>query len=391
MLKPKRAEPFYGRHPWVFAGAVAEILGSPRDGAEVELRSSAGHFIARGLYNSQSKICVRLYSWDADVPLDEACFRQRLEQAIRLRHDVLKLNTGPNAAYRVVFSEADGLSGLIVDRFADYLTVQFTAMGLAQRQTLIGDLLRELLPVKGIYIRTEKGIGSLEGLQIQDGMLWGEPPPEELIIEEAGLKFAVNLSEGQKTGYYLDQRDNRLAVAKFAAGKTMLDAFCYSGGFGIHAANAGAIDVLALDASAGALKLAQRNAELNHFKQLRFQQCDVFGQLTELVQAGNRFDVIVLDPPKFARNRAAIPQALQGYRKLHQQAMKLLDTDGILVSCCCTGLITLEMLEELIAQVGIESRRPMQILERRGPSPDHPVSVACREGAYLKCIISRVV
>jgi 23S rRNA (cytosine1962-C5)-methyltransferase len=391
ILKPKRAEPFYGRHPWVFAGAVDQVQGEPRDGAEVELLSSAGNFIARGFYNSQSKIVVRLYSWAEGVDLDEAFFRQRLQQAIRLRRDLLKLDTGPASAYRVAFSEADGLSGLVIDKFANYLTVQFTSVGLAQRRNMLAELLRELLQPKGIYIRTEKGIGNLEGLQLHDGILWGEAPPEEVVIEENQLKFAVNLSEGQKTGYYLDQRDNRLTVAKFAEGKTVLDAFSYSGGFGIYAAQAGAKDVLCLDASAGALKLAERNAELNGFTQLRFQQCDVFGHLTELVQTKQRFDIVVLDPPKFARNRAAIPQAIQGYRKLHQQALKLLNTDGLLVSCCCTGLITLDMLEELIAQVGIDSKRDLQILERRGPSADHPVSVTCREGSYLKCLISRVV
>jgi len=390
-LKEKRAQPFYGRHPWVFAGAIENVAGNPADGAVVDLLSSTGNFVARGLFNSQSKIRVRNYSWDEAAPLDREFFLGRFRKALSLRHDVLKFNAGPAPAYRVAFSEADGVSGLIVDRYADYLTVQFTSLALGERRAMIADVLQELLKPKGIYLRTEKGIGQLEGLTLHDGLLAGELPPTELLIEENGLKFAVNLTEGQKTGYYLDQRDNRLAVSKFAAGRRVLDAFSYSGGFGLYAAKGGASEVECVDASEPALKLAARNAKLNDLKQLTFTHADVFNHLDKLVTGGRKFDLIVLDPPKFARNRAALPKAVQGYRKLHQQALKLLAPDGLLVSCCCTGLITPEMLEDVIAQVAIDAKRDLQILERRGPSADHPVAVACRESSYLKCIISRAV
>lgn len=389
-LKPKRAQPFFGRHPWVFAGAIDRVEGDPADGAVVDLRSSTGNFVARGLYNGKSKIRTRLYSWDAETPLDRDFFKTRLSKAIALRHDVLRLNDGPSSAYRVAFSESDVLSGMVVDRFADYLTVQFTSLALGERRQLIADVLSELLSPRGIYLRTEKGIGQLEGLELHDGLLAGESPPPELLIEENGLRFAVNLTEGQKTGYYLDQRDNRVCVGKLAAGRRVLDAFSYSGGFGIYAAKGGAAEVECVDASEPALKLAERNAALNDLGKLTFTQADVFNYLGKLVTTGRKFDLLVLDPPKFARNRAAVPKALQGYRKLHQHALKLLDRDGILVSCCCTGLITAEMLEDLIAQVAIDAKRELQILERRGPAPDHPTSVTCRESGYLKCIISRV-
>ena len=391
ILKEKRAQPFYGRHPWVFAGAIEKVNGTPDDGAVVDLLSSTGNFVARGLFNSQSKIRVRNYSWEADVPLDRAFFLNRFRKALTLRHEILHLNTGPTAAYRVAFSEADGLSGMIVDRYADYLTVQFTSLAIGERRAMIGDVLNELLQPKGIYLRTEKGIGQLEGLNLHDGLLAGELPPPELLIEENGLRFAVNLTEGQKTGYYIDQRDNRLAVQKLANGRRVLDAFSYSGGFGLYAAKGGATEVECVDASEPALKLAARNAELNDLKQLTFTHADVFNYLDKLVTSGRKFDLLVLDPPKFARNRAAVPKAVQGYRKLHQQALRLLAPDGILVSCCCTGLITYEMLEDVIAQVAIDAKRDLQILERRGPSSDHPVAVACRESSYLKCIISRAL
>ncbi|MFO0801705.1 MAG: class I SAM-dependent rRNA methyltransferase [Gemmataceae bacterium] len=389
ILKPKRAQPFFARHPWVFNGAIERIEGTPADGDEVELFSSGNNLIARGLFNSQSKINVRLYSWEPGQALDLAFFRERIGRAIELRRHVLNL-VGPDRGCRVVFSEADQLSGMVVDRYGDWLTVQFTALGLANRREMIAGLLQELLQPRGIYLRTEKGIGKLEGAELHDGLLAGEPPPADLTIEENGLRFLVNLAEGQKTGYYLDQRDNRAEVARLCPGKRVLDAFCYSGGFGLYAAKAGAAEVLGLDASEPALELARRNAIANGLANLSFENADVFKRLAELVAADRKFDVVILDPPKFARNRAAVPEAIKGYRRLHQLAMKLLDRDGVLVSCCCTGLIAMTDLEDLLAQVAMESRQDLQILQRRGPSPDHPVAISCRETGYLKCIISRV-
>src|SRR5262245_30187306 len=390
ILKAKRAQPFFGRHPWVFAGAVERVVGEPADGAEVDLVSHGDNFVARGLFNSQSKIRVRLYSWEEGRPLDKAFFHDRLQRAVRLRHDLLKLN-GPDAGYRVAFSESDFLSGMVVDKYGDWLAVQFTALGLAQRRGMIADILREIRSPRGVYLRTEKGVGRLEGVDLHDELLWGEPPPADLSIVENGLRVLVNLAEGQKTGYYLDQRDNRAAVARLCPGKRVLDAFCYSGGFGLYAAKAGAAEVLGVDASEPALELARRNVAANGLSGTSFECADVFRHLADLVAIRRQFDVVILDPPKFARNRAAVPEALKGYRRLHQLALKLLAKDGVLVSCCCTGLIALQELEDLIAQVVVEGRRDLQILERRGPAPDHPVAISCRESGYLKCVASRVL
>ncbi len=389
-LKPKRAQPFYARHPWVFAGAVERVEGNPADGAVVDVRSHVGNFVARGLINNQSKIQVRLYSWDEKVELDREFFKARLQRALRLRHDILKMNHGPDASYRIVFSEADTLSGMVVDRYGGWLTVQFTSLAMAVRRDMFGELLTELLGCQGVYLRTEKGIGKLEGVTLQDGLLCGEAPPPEVIVHENGLKFAINLSEGQKTGYYLDQRDNRAAVAKLCGGKRVLDAFSYSGGFGMYAGAAGATEVECVDASDAALALVKRNAELNTLSQLTAVKSDIFQYLDAQVAAKRQFDVVILDPPKFARDRASIPQAMRGYRQLAQQGLKLLAPDGILVKCCCSGLITMDMFEEVIAQTAIDEKKDLQILSRTGPAPDHPVSVTCREGAYLKCVIGRV-
>jgi 23S rRNA (cytosine1962-C5)-methyltransferase len=391
ILSPKRAKPFYARHPWVYAGAVAAVEGEPADGAEVELVSHAGHFVARGLYNSKSKIRVRLYSWSAETALDIDFFRARLANAIALRAQTLGWS-GPGQACRLVFSESDGLSGLTVDRYDRWLVMQLTGLGMAQRQELFAELLVELLQPTGIYVRTEKGIGALEGLALQDGPLWGKQPAGSLLIEEGGLKFEVNIASGQKTGFYLDQRDNRPAAARYAAGRRVLDAFCYTGGFGLHALRAGASSVVGIDASEAALELAVTNAKANDLaKRTRYERADVFDELQRLVQGGEQFGMVVLDPPKFARNRSAVEEALRGYRRLQTLALRLLPKDGILVTCCCSGLITQGMLDELLGQIGQEEKRDIQILERRGQAADHPIAAACPETSYLKCLISRVL
>jgi len=389
VLQPRRARPFYGRHPWVYPGAIGSVEGEPADGAEVDLVSHTGNFVARGFYNSRSKLRVRLYSWSSETFLDAAFFRDRLASAIHLRRQILHLD-GPGKACRLVFSEADGLSGLTVDRYDRWLVMQFTSLALAQRKELLTELLAELAAPVGIYQRTERGIGQLEGLEMQDGPLWGKMPAETATINDGGLRFLVNLAEGQKTGFYLDQRDNRVAVARLAPGRRVLDAFCYSGGFALHAARAGAREVLGVDASEPALALAQENARLNEVPNATFVKADVFDHLDVLTTAGERFDMVILDPPKFARAQNAIEEAMRGYRRLQTLALRLLAPDGILVTCCCSGLINMGMLHDLLAQLAVEERRDVQVLERRGQAPDHPVSVTCPESEYLKCLIARV-
>jgi 23S rRNA (cytosine1962-C5)-methyltransferase len=388
ILGPKRARPFFGGHPWVYPGAIAAVEGEPADGDIVDLCSHVGNFIARGLYNSKSKIRVRLFSW-ADEPLDKDFFRTRLKSAVHLRQDILGM-TGPGQACRLVFSEADGLPGCVVDQYDRWLIVQFTSLGLAQRREMFADLLEELIHPEGIYLRTERGIGQLEGLAMHDALLRGKVPMEPVAIDDGGVKFLVHLREGQKTGFYLDQRDNRQAVAQLARDRRVLDAFCYTGGFGLHALKAGAQSVLGLDVSASALELAQANASLNHLQGAVFEKTDVFDRLDSLVAESARFDLIVLDPPKFARSGNAIDEALRGYRRLQTQALRLLDADGILVVCCCTGLITQQMLFQQLAQLGADQHRGIQILEARGPSADHPIAANCLETDYLKCIVCRV-
>ena len=277
-----------------------------------------------------------------------------------------------------------------MDRYDLWLVVQFTALGLARRRELLTEILVDLVRPEGVYLRTERGIGKLEGLELQDGLLWGLPPDGPIVIEENGLRFHVNLAEGQKTGFYLDQRDNRQAVARLASGRSVLDAFCYSGGFGLHAARAGALSVVGVDQSEPALILARENAALNGLDNVEYIQGDVFDELDALAARGARFGVVILDPPKFARDRRAVDEALRGYRRLQRAAVRVLEPEGFLVTCCCSGLITIDMLEELLAQLAAEEKREVQVLERRGPAADHPVSASCLESHYLKCLIARV-
>lgn len=388
VLKSKRAQPFFARHPWVYAGAIDRVEGNPGDGDEVDLLSTTGNFIARGLFNSQSKIRVRLYSWENGGPLDRAFFRERIERAIQLR-DALGVR-GPGRGCRLVFSEADGLSGCTIDEYTGWLTIQFTSLALADRQEMFADILNELVQPRGIYLRTEKGVGILEGLDLHDGMLAGEEPPADLTIAENGVSFLVNIAEGQKTGFYHDQRDNRQAVSRLARGRRVLDAFCYTGGFGLHAAKAGAASVECVDVSEPALLLGRMNAERNGLGQVTFTRADVFRRLEAMVCEEQRFGLVVLDPPKFARSRGSIPEAMRGYRQLLKQSFRLAEPGGFVAFCCCSGLIAPEMLTELVAQVAGDEKRDVQILERRGAAPDHPVAASCLETAYLKCFILRV-
>ena len=390
ILKPKRARPFFGRHPWVLDSAVQRVEGSPADGDVVDLATHDGTFVARGLWNAASRLRVRLYAFDPAVRLDDALWRSRLEAAVALRRS-LGLDDRAGAA-RLVNSEGDDLSGLIVDRYGDYLAVQVTALAMARRLEPLADMLVDLVAPRGVLLRgAERGLARLEGLQLPDRVLRGAAPTGPIFVAEQGLKFGVDLAEGQKTGYYLDQRDNRHAAARYARGRRVLDMFCYSGGFAVAAAVAGgARSVLAVDSSAKAAALARANADLNGAANVTVEAADAFEKLDALRAAGERFGMVVLDPPKFARSRAALDDALRAYHRINRVAVDLLEPGGILVTCSCSGSVSRESFLEMLGGVAQRSGRGLQILESRGAAPDHPVSASCLEGEYLKCVIARV-
>lgn len=388
-LKPRKAQPFFGRHPWVLDTAIAKIEGPVTDGDVVDLISDKGRFIARGLFNSHSRLRVRLYTWDAGEALEDAFFRRRLEAAIALRHD-LGYATSDGAA-RLVYSEADGLSGLIVDRYGEYLSVQATALAIWQRLDKIVPLLIELVRPHGVVLRQERGAVQMEGMPHEEGRHWGEVPAGPAFIEEHGIRYGVDLREGHKTGFYLDQRENRRAVANYVQGRRMLDMFCYSGGFALNAVkHGGASEVLCVDSSEKALALARANAQLNGISNLHFREGDGFHALQELTNQRERFDVVVLDPPKFARNRAAVNDALMAYHRINRLAVGLLEPGGILVTCSCSGHVLREDFLHMLAGVAQRSERAIQVLEQCGAAPDHPISTTCLESEYLKCFVCRV-
>ncbi len=359
------------------------------DGDVVDLLSEKGKFIARGIFNSRSRIRVRLYTWSPSEAIDAEFWRRRLTAAIEFRREMNFLE--PSDACRVVFSEADGLSGLIVDRYGDYLAIQPTALAIAQRLPMIVPILVELLRPRGIVVRNERGLAQIEGVEVPEGPYWGEVPNGAIFITENGIKFGVDLTQGQKTGFYVDQRDNHRAAAGYMRGKRVLDMFCYSGGFALAAAMLGAAsEVLAVDTSEKAVAMARANAELNGVSNMRFQVGDAFETLGELNRLGERFGCVILDPPKFARNRANVDDALMAYHRLNRTAVSLLEPGGILVTCSCSGHVSREDFLHMLSGVAQRSERQIQILEQRGASADHPVSATCLETEYLKCFICRV-
>jgi len=390
VLKPRKARPFYGRHPWVLDSAIARVAGLAADGDVVDLLTDAGKFVARGIYNSQSRIRVRLYTWENAQAIDRAFWKHQLETAIELRKN---LGLGdPNGAERLVFSEADGTSGLIVDRYAQWLSVQVTALGAANRLDELVAILVELLHPRGIFIRTEKGVATAEGITLRDGLHWGEAPTGPVFIVENGIRYGVDLAEGQKTGFYLDQRDNRRAAASYFRDRKVLDMFCYSGGFALNAAVHGhAHEVLGIDSSQKAVALARANAELNEVTTAHFEEADCFKALHALAADRRRFGAVILDPPKFARNRQAVDEAMRAYHRLNRLAVDVLEPGGILVTNSCSGHVTRDDMLFMLLGVAEQTGRPIQVLETRGAAPDHPLGVTCLETEYLKCLICRVV
>lgn len=390
ILRARMAMPFFNRHPWVFAGAISRLVGQPEPGDAVLVQSHEGRVVGRGLFNPASNIRVRLYRWGEGGELDEEFWRTQINSAIDLREQlVLRDDTTAN---RLISSESDGLSGLTVDRYGQWLLVQMTSRALAQRQQLLFDLLEDRLRPQGIWLRTEKGIGEAEGLDLTDGLVRGLAPPRPLTIRENGLAFMVDVAEGQKTGAFLDQRDNRRAAASYCRGARVLDLFSYSGGFGVTAmVLGGAASAICVDSSQSALDAGQRNAEANGVAdRMQFVKSDVFKYLEAAKAGGEKFDVVVLDPPKMARRQAGVDQALRGYHSLNVLAASVLKRGGVLVTCSCSGRVSRDDFEMMLAQTSASTLRAVKVLEARGPAPDHPVSPNCPESGYLKCYICRV-
>jgi 23S rRNA (cytosine1962-C5)-methyltransferase len=383
-LRAGREASILRRHPWVYAGAIAGMSGTPQDGETVDILDSNKTWLARGAYSAFSKIRIRIWTWDAAEKISEAFFKGRLEQSISLRH-ALQIMQQSNAC-RLVNAESDGLPGLIVDQYDRTLVVQFLSSGAERWRERITELLAHLTQADSIFERSDAEVRKLEGLPTRVGLLKGIELLGRIRIIENDLQFWVDIRQGHKTGFYLDQRINRRVVASLAAGRKVLDCFCYTGGFTLSAIKGGATSVVAVDESAQALEILKSNLLLNEIDTTRVsaREGDVFRVLRELRDRGDTFDMIVLDPPKFAATAAHVESAARGYKDINLLALKLLKPGGLLATFSCSGNISLDLFQKIVAGAAVDARVDVQILATLFQAPDHPVALSFPDGAYLK-------
>jgi 23S rRNA (cytosine1962-C5)-methyltransferase len=390
VLRPGRERPVQQRHPWVFSGAVAGVQGYVGRGDVVDVATAAGEWLARGTWSSDSQIRARLFTWQPDEALDNALLRRRIERAVAGRQHYLDANPGTDCC-RLVFAESDGLPGLIVDRYGPFLVAQLLTQGVSRRADEIAALLAEIVSPQGIYERSDAAVLEKEDLQPREGLLWGEEPPEEVTVSHAGRRFLVNMRAGQKTGFYLDQAENRRRVAAHCAGADVLSCFSYTGGFEVWAAAGGAARITAVDSSGPALATLEANMRLNGAATpVETVEGDVFRILRQYRTEGRTFDVVILDPPKFAHSQGQIERATRGYKDINLIAMQILRPGGVLATFSCSGLISADLFQKVAFGAALDAQRDVQIIERLGQSPDHPVLLSFPEGEYLKGLICRV-
>ncbi len=392
-LKGGKEKPVLNKHPWIFSGAIDSISGgSPQPGEIVDICDSKNRWLARGYYNQNSQIRVRILTWKQSELIDSSFWSRRIELAISHR-SLLGFEPKTNA-YRLINAESDGLPGLVVDKYGDFLVVQFLTAGVDVHRDLLASLLVEKLNPIGIVERSDARVRRREGLQLISEQLYGEKPPEDYAIIENGMKFEVDLFAGQKTGFYLDQRDNREAVCekRFVDRKDVLNVFSYTGGFSVYAASNGASSVLNVDISYKALERAERNMELNGFQRTadEYLAGNAFEILRHYRDSGRLFDMVILDPPKFARSRKEVNDACRGYKDLNWLAFRLLRPGGLLATFSCSGLVSADLFQKVVFGAAVDANRDVQIIKQLGHPADHPISITFPESAYLKGFLCRV-
>lgn len=374
------------RHPWVFSGAIASVKGEPALGETVELRSEHGDLLGMGAWSPQSQIQVRLWAVGR-ATIDRSFFAERIQAAIQQRQalGISARNTG----YRLLNAESDGLPGVIVDKFGDWLILQALTAGAEYWKSTLAELLMELIPCQGVYERSDVDIRKKEGLTPTTGVLRGQAPPAFIDIVEEGRRYRVDVINGHKTGFYLDQRDNRSAVEHYAQHKTVLNCFSYTGGFSIAALKGGAVKATNIDASQPALDLAAQAATLNGFntEQMENIQGDVFQLLRQYRDEGRQFDLIILDPPKFAENKSQIEKAARGYKDINLLGFRLLKPHGLLFTFSCSGLMESNLFQKIVADAAVDAGCDAQIIRKLDQASDHPTRLAFPEGYYLKGLI----
>ena len=374
-------------HPWVFSNEIREVAGERAAGITAELYDAAGGFIGVGHYNPQSLIAFRLVSRQREDIDSVAFFEGRISAALQHR----QIRYPGLATFRVVYGESDFLPGLVVDKYGDYLSLQLLSSGMDRRREQIVAALAHVLTPLGIIARNDVGVRKLEGLDEKIEILSGDIP-ERVDMEENGLRFQVNLREGQKTGGFLDQKQNHLLLRDISAGKDVLDCFCYTGGWAVHAAAFGATSVVGLDISQRAVGQASSHAKLNKVAdRVRFEECDAFERLRSLHQEGRRFGVIVMDPPAFVKNRKNIAEATKGYLTVNRRALELLEPGGYLVTCSCSYHMGREAFRDVLIQAARLAKREVRLVETCSQAADHPVLLSFPESEYLKCFVLQAV
>jgi len=384
----KSADSFIKRkHPWIFSGAIEKVEGNPANGETIQIFSSNKTLVGVGSYSPSSQIRVRVWSFNPEEKIDKDFFRKKFLAASQFRKRIV--DTSQTNAYRIINSENDGLPGLIVDRYADYLICQFLSSGSDFHKKIITETLDEVFNPIGIYERSDVEIRIKEGLEPTKGTLSGKEPDDLIQILENGLKFSVDVKNGHKTGFYLDQRDNRKHVSEFSRGKNVLNCFSYTGGFSVYALSSGAKNLTQIEASESALDLSTKNIELNNPDDSKIENIsgDVFEVLRKFRDERRTFDLIILDPPKFAESESQIQKASRGYKDINLLAIKLLNPGGILFTFSCSGHISQELFQKIVADAALDSGREVKIIKQLTQAADHPVALNFPEGLYLKGLI----
>lgn len=392
-LKPKREKPVLNRHPWIFSGAVKSVQGSPDAGALVDVIGAGGDWLALAYFNPYSQIRARILTWNGQEKITENWWRRRFEEAFRMR-TLLQVD-GASEAYRLVNAEADRLPGLVIDRYGSNLVIQALTYGIDRRKQLIAEVLGDLCQPDAIIERSDVDVRKKEGLPPTTAVLYGTEPGPDFSIIEHGHVFAVDLLHGHKTGLYLDQRENRrlLGESRFVSDRDVLNVFAYTGGFSLHAIGGGARSVTNIDSSESILSAARRNVERNFGKRSQddYITADAFQILREYRDAERKFDLVILDPPKFAHSQRDVHNAARGYKDLNWLAFRLLRPGGLLATFSCSGLVSAELFQKIVFSAVADAGRDAQILRNLTQSGDHPVLLTFPESAYLKGLLLYVI
>jgi len=386
-LKPNRDRSVRRFHPWIFSGALARLEGAKEPGV-VEVIAANGEFLGRGFYNPNSQIVCRMLTWQEEG-IDADFFRRKIESAYQIRRSLFGSNAQNTNAFRVVNAEGDGLSGLIVDKYADYLVVQISTLGMSHFRNEIVAALQNITQPRGIFERSAGAALNEEGLQPATQTLAGNEPPASIPIHENNLRFEVNIHEGQKTGFFLDHRENRAWVARLCAGRKLLNGFGYTGAFSVYARQGGAHRVVTVDSSAPAIAMAKRNFALNNFgiTPEDFVAADLFHYLRRTTE---KFDFIILDPPAFAHRQKDVDSAARAYKDINLHAMKIIEPDGLLFSCSCSQPMTPDLFQKILFAAAADARRQVRILGQSSHAPDHPINIYHPEGRYLQAMLLHV-